>query len=392
VNERTTQLEISKNKAEESDRLKSAFLANMSHEIRTPMNAIIGFSSLLKAQDINEIDKEEIINLIVNNGNTLLQLIDDIIDTAKIEAGQMKIRKKKCDINQLLTELHTIFQQKKIALGITDIDLILNFGFDSPSFFIYTDPFRVQQVITNLIDNALKFTEKGFVKFGYLIDSSQPTPTIKFYVKDTGIGLTQEEQKLIFARFAKIENNSTKLYRGAGLGLAICNSIAKLLEGEIYVESEKNQGSIFFFTIPIEEIVSQEEGIKATQRNYMEYNWTGKTLLVAEDEDSNFRLIEVLLKGTNVKILRAENGKEAIEKFSENSIDLVLMDIKMPIMDGLIATQEIKKINKDIPVIAQTAYAMENDERICLESGCDDYISKPILQDKLFEILNKYLS
>lgn len=392
VNERTTQLEISKNKAEESDRLKSAFLANMSHEIRTPMNAIIGFSSLLKAQDVNEIDKEEIISLIVNNGNTLLQLIDDIIDTAKIEAGQMTVKKKKCDINQLLTELHTIFQQKKTALGITDIDLVLSLGFDFPSFFIYTDPFRVQQVITNLIDNALKFTEKGFVKFGYLIDSSQPKPIIKFYVKDTGIGLTQEEQKLIFGRFAKIENNSTKLYRGAGLGLAICNSIAKLLEGEIYVESEKNQGSIFFFTIPIEEMVSQEERIKSTQKKYMEFNWTGKTFLVAEDEDSNFRLIEVLLKGTNVKILRAENGKEAIEKFSENSIDLVLMDIKMPIMDGLIATQEIKKINKDIPVIAQTAYAMENDERICLESGCDDYISKPILQDKLFEILNKYLS
>ncbi len=159
-----------------------------------------------------------------------------------------------------------------------------------------------------------------------------------------------------------------------------------------FFESEKNQGSIFFFTIPIEEDVSQEERINSTQKKYMEFNWTGKTLLVAEDEDSNFRLIEVLLKGTNVRILRAENGKEAIEKFSENSIDLVLMDIKMPIMDGLIATQEIKKINKDIPVIAQTAYAMENDERICLESGCDDYISKPILQDKLFEILNKYLS
>jgi len=392
VNERTIQLEISKNKAEESDRLKSAFLANMSHEIRTPMNAIIGFSSLLKAQDVNEIDKEEIINLIVNNGNSLLQLIDDIIDTAKIEAGQMTIKKKQCDINQLLTELHIIFQQKKTTLGLTDLDLRMKLGFDSPSFYIHTDPFRVQQVITNLIDNALKFTENGFVEFGYIIDSSQPMPNIKFYVKDTGIGLTQEEQKLIFARFAKIENNNTKLYRGAGLGLAICNSIAKLLDGEIYVESEKNHGSTFFFTIPIEVIVSQKERIKSTQKNFMEYNWTGKTLLVAEDEDSNYRLIEVLLKGTNVRILRAENGKEAIEKFSENSIDLVLMDIKMPVMDGLKATQEIKKISRDIPIIAQTAYAMENDEKICLESGCDDYISKPILQDKLFEMLNKYLS
>lgn len=392
VNERTAQLEISKNKAEESDRLKSAFLANMSHEIRTPMNAIIGFSTLLKAQDINEMDKEEIIHLIVNNGNTLLQLIDDIIDIAKIEAGQMTVNKKKCNINELLTELRTIYLQKKVSITNADIDLRLNLGVDSPSFYIYTDPFRTQQVITNLIDNALKFTEKGYVEFGYLVDSSRAKPTIKFYVKDTGIGLTQEEQKLIFARFAKIENDGTKLYRGAGLGLAICNSIAKLLEGEIYVESEKNHGSTFFFTIPIEVIVSQEERVKSTQKNFMEYNWTGKTLLVAEDEDSNFRLIEVLLKGTNVRILRAENGKEAIEKSTSNPIDLILMDIKMPVMDGLKATQEIKKINKDIPIIAQTAYAMENDEKICLESGCDDYISKPILQDKLFAMLDKYLS
>ncbi|NVO11673.1 MAG: response regulator [Bacteroidales bacterium] len=392
VYERTTQLEIAKNKAQESDRLKSAFLANMSHEIRTPMNAIIGFSTLLKDQDINETEKEEIINSIINNGNTLLQLIDDIIDLAKIEAGQMTVNKRLCNINKLLTDLRTNYLQKKITITDADVDLRLSLGVDSPSFDIYTDPFRTQQVITNLVENALKFTEKGYVEFGYIVDDNLPKPIIKFYVKDTGIGLTEEEQKLIFVRFTKIENNKTKLYRGAGLGLTICNNIAKLLEGEISIESKKDHGSTFFFTIPIEENIGQEERIKSAQMNYKEYNWTGKTLLVAEDENSNFRLIEVLLKKTNVKILRAINGEEAIELVINNHINLILMDIKMPVMDGLNATREIKKLNKDIPIIAQTAYAMESDENICLEAGCNGYISKPIIQDKLFTMLNKYLS
>ncbi|MHC1703294.1 MAG: response regulator [Tenuifilaceae bacterium] len=393
VKERTEQLVIAKNKAEESDKLKSAFLANMSHEIRTPMNAIIGFSRFLNNTDILPSEKEEFVQLIVNNGNSLLHLIDDIIDIAKIEAGQMTIVKKDCDINGLLNSLFTTFSQKKDDLGSkTNIDLRLKLGVDTISFYIKTDPLRTQQVISNLIDNALKFTDEGFVEFGYEIDRNALKPIMKFYVKDSGIGLSIDEQQQIFGRFTKIENKRTNLYRGAGLGLAICKNIAKLLNGEVYVESELNKGSTFFFSLPLDEVSGQPQKSKTSQMNSVDFNWSGKTMLVAEDERSNFRFIEVLLKRTNVKILHANNGKEAIDIFSNNPIDLILMDIKMPVMDGLEATREIKKLNKEIPIIAQTAYAMQNDENICLDAGCDEYISKPIQPEKLMLLLKKYLS
>ena len=392
VKERTSELEIAKNKAEESDRLKSAFLANMSHEIRTPMNAIIGFSSLLSDKNILETERDEFLKLIMDNGNSLLQLIEDIIDLAKVEAGQMTINKQKFDLNDLLSKLYSNYFQKKSNLGNKNIDLILDLGANTPSFYIESDPIRFNQIVSNLVDNALKFTETGFVKIGYTVESQMEKPIVKCYVQDTGIGLTEQEQSIVFGRFTKIETNKTKLYRGAGLGLAICRNIATLLDGEIYVESEVGKGSTFYFTIPYLKNENPIVEKSKDQKNTSEYNWSGKTLLVAEDEESNFRFIEVLLMKTKVNILRATNGQEAIDIFENNHIDLILMDIKMPVMDGLLATQAIKKINKQIPIVAQTAYAMQNDENICLSAGCDDYVSKPIIKEKFFEVLNKHLS
>ncbi len=391
VQERTAQLEIAKNKAEESDRLKSAFLANMSHEIRTPMNAIVGFTNLLKNEDITKDEKGEFIQEITTNSNTLLQLIDDIINIAKIEAGLLEIHKKYFDINTLLLETHNFFTQKKNSEYGKEIDLILNIENPEKELSIFSDPVRIRQVLSNLLDNAIKFTDNGHVEFGYKLEKESDVSILKFFVKDTGIGLSKEHKTLIFERFRKIETDRNKLYRGTGLGLVISKNIAKQLGGKLYVESEINIGSTFHFTLPIEDDLQLNAPGTPPSSEISTKDWQDKIILVAEDEYSNYKLIEVLLKKNKIKIIRANNGKEAVEQFKTNSIDLILMDIKMPIMDGLEATKAIRDMNQNIPIIAQTAYAMDNDEKICLESGCSDYLSKPIQPGKLMAMLQKYL-
>jgi PAS domain S-box-containing protein len=391
VKERTIDLEIAKEKAEQSDKLKSAFLANMSHEIRTPMNAIIGFSNLLNDNEIDPRDKSELVSHIIHNSNTLLHLIDDIIDIAKIEAGQLEINKKNCQINKILNELFETFSEKKKLLHHKDIDLIFKPGIENLNFTTYTDPIRIQQILTNLIDNALKFTDKGKIEITYILKEEKENSFIEFYVKDTGIGLSKDQQSQIFSRFTKFENDKKKLYRGAGLGLAICKNISNLLGGDIWIESEPKKGSTFYFTIPYLKVSEDDIILKKDQKENI-YNWANKSILVAEDEESNFLFMEMLLSKTNVNILRAKDGVEAVEKFQKNNIDLILMDIKMPNMDGLEATRRIRKIDKDIVIIAQTAFAMENDEKISINAGCNDYIAKPIRKPKLLKLINKYLT
>ncbi|MFC2104261.1 tetratricopeptide repeat protein [Bacteroidota bacterium] len=256
VEERTKDLELAKEKAEESDRLKSSFLANMSHEIRTPMNAIIGFSNLLNDHELEFTNRDEISNHIIRNSNTLLRLIDDIIDIAKIESGQLTIRKRECNVNSLLKEVLENFNESKKQRNKDHLQI--NFNPGNEELHINTDPIRLQQVISNLIDNGIKFSEQGQIEFGYNLIEIQKKSKIEFYVKDTGIGLTPDQQKLIFSRFSKVETDRTKLYRGAGLGLAICKNLVELLGGEIWVDSEKENlsagkagGSAFYFTIPV---------------------------------------------------------------------------------------------------------------------------------------------
>ncbi|PLX20090.1 MAG: hypothetical protein C0597_04650 [Marinilabiliales bacterium] len=250
VKERTRDLMFAKEKAEESDRLKTAFLANMSHEIRTPMNAIIGFADLLNDQELNQEQKEELISLINYNSDTLLRLIDDIIDISKIESGQLIVRKKLCSINEILDHMLKTFNEKKVGMKKDHIDIILKPDNNYPRINLMTDPLRFQQILTNFTDNALKFTEEGKIEIGYIVDSNK---TIRFYVSDTGIGLTEDEMKLIFKRFSKIDNDKTKLYRGAGLGLTISKNLAKLLGGTIRVESNVNKGSVFYLSHPYED-------------------------------------------------------------------------------------------------------------------------------------------
>ena len=376
-----------KEKAEESDHLKSAFLANMSHEIRTPMNAILGFTELLTMPDseVTPEEKENFITLINNSGNNLLQLIDDIIDISKIEANQIKIIKKDCALNTTLKEIHQSFLEIRKQKEKEKIDIRIN-NVSKQNLTIKTDPLRLNQIITNLIGNALKFTEDGFIEFGYEIKNERE---LLFYVKDTGVGMDKSKKDLVFERFTKIEDDVSRLYRGAGLGLAISKSLVELLGGKIWVESTPSIGSTFYFTIPFEKA---KESIPVAQLIVSEdkYNWKDKTILVAEDEPANFIYIEEVLKTTHANILKAVNGLEAVNIIKENkNVDVVIMDIKMPEMDGYEATKLIKKINRNIPIISQSAYAMPSDIDKGIEAGVDDYLIKPVKPKSLLSIINK---
>jgi len=392
VEERTKKYFKAKEKAEESDRLKSAFLANMSHEIRTPMNAIVGFTDLLTDPDLTPLQKDELILHINKNSNTLVYLIDDIIDIAKIEAEQLKINKTECNINQIYSEVYNSFLETNEIKENSSTKLILKKGILSDNFTINTDPVRFQQILINLIGNALKYTEKGHVECGYEVKTDKHNSYLEFYIKDTGIGIPEEKHKFIFERFSKLEDSKTKLYRGTGLGLTITKSLVQLLGGKIWLESKENKGSTFFFTIPVEEFKGQTKKEKEDVDECIK-DWKDNTILIAEDEDSNYRVLQMALRRTNINILRAENGQQAVDICKANKkINLVLMDLKMPDINGIEATIEIKKVRPDLPIIAQTAYAMTEDKKTSIAAGCNDYLAKPIKSKVLISTLNKYLN
>jgi len=380
------ELKQAKIKAEEADKLKSAFLANMSHEIRTPMNAIIGFADLLSQANLDDSERTDYLNIIKNSGDNLLNLIDDIIDLSKIEVEKVKIQKINFTVREVMLDLLSKFNQKKQAC----IELIYDNQEKDYDVSIYTDPNRYKQIMNNLLDNALKFTDSGFINFGYNIEDKK----IEFYVKDTGIGISKDKQGIIFDRFRKVEDNNAKLYRGTGLGLTISKMLTELLDGVMSVESQLKKGSHFKFSLPYKkrQLAKQinENGSKNVSLN--ELNWKNRKILIVEDEDLNYMFLEKLLANTGIEMIRASTGIEAIDAVkNENAIDLILMDIKLPEMDGLTATREIKKINPIIPVIAQTAYAMKGDREEIMEAGCDAYIAKPIKVEDLISKIDSYL-
>ncbi|OFX83561.1 MAG: hypothetical protein A2W99_15100 [Bacteroidetes bacterium GWF2_33_16] len=389
-NEAEKNLLFAKEKAEESDRLKSAFLANMSHEIRTPMNAILGFAELLTLPEASITAEERIsyIKLIHNSGNNLLHLIDDIIDISKIEAGQLKIIMKEAHINKILKDMLQSYNEIKKLKSRENVEIILNETALQQEIVLKTDPVRFQQVLSNLIDNALKFTEDGFIEFGYHIQSKN---YLLFYVKDTGIGIEQKKKEAIFDRFRKLEDDKTRVFRGAGLGLAICRSLVELLGGKIWVESVPGSGSSFYFTIPF--IKGQIRDFVPFVSEPINFKWSTKKILIAEDEPANIIYLEEVLRPTGAEVLKASNGKQAVELYKNNpDIDIVIMDIKMPEMDGYEASELIKKMNKLIPIISQTAYAMPDEKEKANLAGIDDYLTKPIKPSTLLSVINKYFS
>jgi len=382
------ELKNAKNKAEESDKLKTAFLANMSHEIRTPMNAIIGFSELLNDPDLSDTNRKEFINLIGDNSKILLNLIEDIIDVAKIEAHQVKIVRSTCQVNSVLDELAEYYQKQLIKYPDKDIKIELDQAFQGDDFMIITDPLRLRQVLNNLIGNAIKFTEKGVVRLGYILKDEE---TLQFYVEDTGIGLAKEKLGLIFERFRQAEESSTKEYGGTGLGLTISQRLVEMLGGKMWVESVLSEGSTFYFSIPYRPAKGGLE-TKLFKPQSDKQDWSDKTILVAEDESSNYELIKATLLRTNARVIRAINGREAVNICKKNKrIDLILMDIRMPVMNGYEATRLIKAENKNMPVISLTAYAMSDDKDKSFRAGCDEYVSKPFNPIDLLEKISKYL-
>ncbi len=377
-----------KEKAEESDRLKSSFLANMSHEIRTPMNGIIGFASLLKRDNLTPENKNKYVDIINKNGETLINLIEDIIDVAKIEAGQLTVNKGECNIRNLLQDIDTFFRET--SLFSPHVQLKISLPDDTSHDITRTDSSRLKQIITNLLSNAMKFTDEGEIEFGYRLRKDN---FIEFFVRDTGIGMNAEEKELIFERFRQADDSSTRKYGGAGLGLTISKNLVHLLGGEIRVESEPDKGSAFFFTVPFIQTNTTKKYGNAIFDQYPERErfWHGKTILIAEDEDANYLFLEEVLMPTGLTIVRANDGLHAIECVHLHKPDLILMDIKMPRLNGLDATRQIKDTLPGIPIIAQTAYAMQEEKNNILDAGCDGYVIKPIDRRKLMGTIAEFL-
>ena len=367
-------------KAERSNQLKSAFLANMSHEIRTPLNAIVGFSHLMTIAD-NAEDEKLYSDIINQNSEILLQLINDILDLAKIEAGTLEYIRYPMDLGELCRNVYEMHKDR-VQTGV-----VLILDNKDTSLIINEDQNRIMQVVTNLITNAIKFTFKGEIRFGFEVREEY----IDFYVKDTGMGISEEKIKMIFERFVKLNT----FVQGTGLGLAICRVIVEKLGGEITAESKLNEGSTFRFTIPYKAGKKIPESGKAMK--CPESGSTGprkvlqrRTVLVAEDVDSNFLLLKTLL-GKRCNLLWAKNGEDAVNQFKEHQPDLILMDIKMPHMDGLEATRLIRSYSKEVPIVALTAFAFESDKDRAIEAGCDDFLTKPVSQNALEKVLDKYV-
>jgi len=375
-----------RDKAKESDRLKTAFLANMSHEIRTPMNGILGFASLLKEPELTREQMTKYIHVIEESGLRMLNTINDIIDISKIESGQMDIYFSPVNVNDEIRSLYRFFEPEAIKKGL-EIECICPLPWQEAN--IYTDKSKFYAILSNLLKNAVKYTHKGRIIFGYEVKNR----FLEFFVKDTGIGIAMDKQDIIFNRFVQEENGMVHSYEGSGLGLAISRAYVEMLGGQIWVKSQKNRGSEFYFGLPYETRETQnEETMENKEKNKEKSFSKDVNVLIAEDIPSSDALLTEILKNHCRTILHASNGQEAIEITKEHpEINLILMDIKMPGMNGYEATEEIRKLRPDVVIIAQTAYALYGDREKAIEAGCDDYITKPIRKEDLLEIIGKHL-
>ncbi len=372
-----------KEKAEESDRVKSAFLANMSHEIRTPMNGILGFLNLLQDPDLTKNNMSAFIKIVNESGERLLNTINDIIEISKIEAGQVPVDYSSVDIHEILNYMLEFFKPEAEKKGLT---LRYNHLAGNNTVFS-TDRNKLESIITNLLKNALKFTDTGTVEFGInYVDKN-----LTFFVKDSGIGIPEDKLDVIFERFMHAELNRTRQHEGSGLGLSISRAYTEMLGGKIWAESELGKGSVFYVSFHLEPVIGKnKEAVKNIEVELIDT--TDNTILIAEDDDSSYKYLKYILGKKNIKIIRATNGLEAVDFCTKNpDISLILMDIKMPLLDGYEATKQISGIRKELPIIAQTAYALPEERQKALACGCVEYLSKPIRKDKLLKLVNKYL-
>ena len=380
---RKTQEELvrQKNKAEESNRLKTQFLNNMSHEIRTPLNGIVGFSQFLNDPSVSVDQRKYFTNIIQSSSNQLVRVIDDIIEISKLETKQVKTNRDQVNLNSILLEIFSIFEFKAKEKNLS---LYLKKSLLDDQSNIYTDRLKLQKVLNNLVENAIKFTHYGHVEVGYKIEKS-----LKVWVSDTGIGIPEKKQSIVFERFSQIENKDDNVYGGLGLGLSIAKENAQLIGGALYLESEEGKGSKFIIELPFSPLNKALVGLNINREGMTSYK-----VLVAEDEEVNYIFIEYLLQNMNedIHITHVRNGKEVIEVFEENNeYDLVLMDLKMPIVNGIEATKAIKQIKPNVNVIAITAYTSAEDKAMAKEAGCIDFLTKPIQVNDFKKICARFL-
>lgn len=393
------ELIMAKEKAVESDRLKSAFLANMSHEIRTPLNGILGFSELLEDPKLTEESRQHYIKVIRNSGARMLNIINDIIDISKIESGQMKVSISETNVNELMESLYFFFkpevERKGMQFSVKD-----SLPFENAN--IQTDKEKVYAILTNLVKNAIKFTNKGQIEFGYeIVAGNDPSGIDKkdnkpeeliFFVKDTGIGIPQEKLGIVFERFRQVNETNTRNFEGAGLGLSISKAFVEMLGGRLWVESEYGKGSTFYFTLPYN-TEPQKKVPKAVVEPKAEVPVKSKyKIMIVEDDKFSEVLLTLAVEAISKKIIKVRNGIDAVELCRENpDIDLILMDIKMPEMDGYEATRQIRQFNKDVIIIAQTAFGQISERENVLESGFNDYIAKPLSVNSVGSLIRKHL-
>lgn len=375
-------------RATESDRLKSAFLATMSHELRTPLNAIIGFSDIID----ESLSVEEIVGfckIINSSGMHLLSIVEDLLDITLIESDEITIHKKNVKLHTILTDIFDIVKIEQQNTNKEHIDLKLLIPPVEKDLTINTDPSKLKQILINLIKNALKFTNKGHVHCAYSIEAEQNNPIINFSIEDTGRGIPKDQHELIFDIFRQGDDTHTRKHGGVGIGLSISRKLVELLGGRLWLESEEGKGSTFYFTIPFDEF--EETDLPIVKEVKKENCLNEKTILIVEDDEMSFKFLKTLLEKSGINTILAKDGIEAIKYCKENpDLDLVLMDIKMPNLDGFEATKQIRVFNKKVVIIAQTAYALVGDREKAIEAGCDDYIAKPIHKNVLYEIIEQY--
>ncbi len=386
LQKKNNELKKAKEKAEESDRLKSAFLANMSHEIRTPMNGILGFANLLKDPRLNDEEQQEYIEIINKAGARMLNIINDIVSISQIEAGQTKPDIRESNINEQIEYIYTFFKPEVEAKGI---QLFFKNSLPSNNAFIKTDREKVFAVLTNLVKNAIKYTNQGAIEFGY----EKKDDNLEFFIKDSGVGIPQDRQKAIFERFVQADIEDKMARQGAGLGLSISKAYVEMLGGKIWVESEIGKGSTFYFSLPYNSKLEEKNGIgKIIQDDDENNKIKNLKILIAEDDETSEILISTIVKEYSREIIKARTGIETVEMCRKSpDINLILMDIQMPGLNGYEATRQIRQFNKDVIIIAQTAFGFTGDRKKAIKAGCNDYISKPIQKEILTFLIQKHI-
>lgn len=383
-------LKKAKQEAEMANNYKNHFLANMSHEIRTPINTIIGFSELIKNENLPSQKRNKYSGIIEENSQSLLRLIDDIIDVAKIEANELKIRKEACSLGELFSELELTYSNFLKRRQKTNLELIFHVPEEAHHDVIFTDSYRLKQILNNLYINALKHTEVGHIEIGYTILNENK---LRFFVSDTGTGIPANRIKNIFKRFSYSDETVGSEAPGSGLGLSICKDLAVLLGGEINLKSVEGEGSVFFLTLPYDKIkIPMVRSASKTPASQARYNFSNYTIMIAEDTPYNYEYLQSILQKTGARIVWAKDGIDVLKLYNSTKIDLILMDIQLPEISGYEATAQIRATNQTIPIIAQTAYAMAEDRQKCIDSGCNEVLVKPIRMDDVLTTVAKYLN